>query len=323
MWGNRLGWAISAVIATVVISSLTFYARGASTVSPPTLFGFEAADDDLAIAVPAQSVIGELTPCDAAQPYSESLALYRREPNVYDDVAAGTSRTSDLSQLPAIQRLIEGAHCQHMSLFTGDPGRVVQYGEPPDIEALRTIGRAAVRVGLSLQTAKRSADAIRCYEAAFALGAKLYDERLTYREMMVGMELMGEAGVVLSRLTFATGDTARSEAAQKYESARRSTFTSKVQPVAQKLISIDRNVVGRHVGDMFYLAGHAKERMWRVEAILALGRMQYFVGEGGRRADQRGATRHLKQHAMDKDPAIRAAAKAALELTREQMRTLG
>jgi hypothetical protein len=77
------------------------------------------------------------------------------------------------------------------------------------------------------------------------------------------------------------------------------------------------------VGDVFYLAQHAQERMWRVEAILALGRMKYFVGEGGRRGDQRGATRHLKQHALDKDPVIRAAAKAALELTREQMRTLG
>ena len=74
---------------------------------------------------------------------------------------------------------------------------------------------------------------------------------------------------------------------------------------------------------MFYLAENGSERMWRVEAILALGRMQYFVGAGGRRGDQRGATRQLKQHALDKDPVIRAAAKAALELTREQMRTLG
>ncbi len=323
MWGNRLGWGISAVIALVAISSLRFYARGAGMISPPTSFGVDAADDVLGISVPAQSVIGSDKPCDAAQPYSEALALYRREPGVYDDVAAGTSRASDVSRLPAVQRLIEGTHCRHMSLFAGEPDRVVRYGDAPDIEALRTIGKAAVRVGLMHQQAKRNPDAIRCYEAAFAVGAKLHDERLTYRQMMAGMELMGEAGVALSRLTFAAGDTKRSEAAQKFEAARRRTLTAHVQPVAQKLISIDRDVVGQHVGDVFHLAEHAEERMWRVEAIFALGRMQYFVGEGGRRGDQRGATRHLEQHALDKDPVIRAAAKAALELTREQMRTLG
>lgn len=323
MWGNRLGWIISNVILIVVIGSLSFYTRGASTISEPTQFGLEAADDAVGISVPAQTVLGPPKPCDAAQPYSEALALYRREPDIYADVATGVSRATDTAQLPAVQRLIEGTHCQHMSLFAGEPGRIVQYGEPPDLAALLTVGKAAVRLGLAHQATGRNADAIRCFEAAFALGAKLYDERLTYRELLAGLELMGEGGVALSRLSFSTGDTTRSEAAQTFEAARRSAFTSGVQPVASKLISIDRDIVGQHVGDVFYLAENATERMWRVEAILALGRMQYFVGEGGRRGDQRGATRHLKQHALDQDPVIRAAAKAALELTREQMRTLG
>lgn len=323
MWGNYLGWMISGVIAIGTIGLLAFYARGASTISPPTRFGMEAADGGVAIAVPAESVIGASKPCDAAQPYSEAIALYRREPELYDDVAAGLSRPpADDSQLPAVQRLIEGTHCRDMSLFTGEPGRIVRYGDSPDIEALHRVGKVAVRVGLGRQAAKRDADAIRCYEAAFALGAKLYDERMTYREMMAGMELMGEAGVALSRLTFAAGDTTRTEAAQKFDAARRSAFTAHVQPVAQKLISIDRDVVGQHVGDVFHLAAHAAERVWRVEAILALGRMRYFVGDRGRRGDQRGANHHLQRHALDKDPVIRAAAKAAMELTREQMRML-
>jgi hypothetical protein len=63
--------------------------------------------------------------------------------------------------------------------------------------------------------------------------------------------------------------------------------------------------------------------MWRVEAILALGRMLFYDCEGRRIGDQRGASRALTNHLTDKDPVIRAAAKAALDLTREQMRTLG
>jgi len=324
MWGNRLGWGISLIIAVAVVGSLTYYARAASVVSKPTPFASDAADNVVAISVPAQTVLGATPkPCDAAQAYSEAIALYRKEPSLYDDVAAGISRAGDAAKLPAIQRLIEAKDCGQMTLFSAEPHRVVRYGEVPEIEALRTIGRAAVRVGLVHQQAGRNADAIPCYLAAFALGAKLYDERLTYRELLVANELMGEGGVAFSRLSFNTGDTIRSESAQKFEAARRSTYTTSVLPVAQKLISIDARVVSEHAGDVFYLADHADDRMWRVEAILALGRMRFFVGEGRRLGDQRGATRQLKQLLNDKHPVIRAAAKAALDLTREQMRTLG
>jgi hypothetical protein len=324
MWGNRLGWGISAAIAIVVVGSLTFLVRAASRISDATDFGRDAAGNSVAISVPAQQVVGG-TPqtCDAAQPYSEALALYRREPTLYDDIAGGTSRATDASKLPAVQRLIEGTHCSSMTLFSADPAQVVRYGDAPDLEALRSLGRAAVRVGLVHQQAKRNPAAIKCYEAAFALGSKLYDERLTYREMMIGNELMGESGVGLSRLAFNMGDTSRSEAAQKFELARRAAFTSNALPIATKLISIDPNIVAAHAGDMFYLAEHATERVWRVEAIMGLGRMRFFVGTDGRIGDQRGATRALKRIADEKDPVIRAAAKAALELTREQMRTLG
>jgi len=180
-----------------------------------------------------------------------------------------------------------------------------------------------VRLGLGHQAAKRNDEAAKCYEAAFALGSKLFEERLTHRELMAGLELMGEAGVGLSRLTFAGGDKARSDAATKFEAARRDLFNARVQPASAALISIDPKVVSRHAGDVFYIADNARERVWRVEAILSLGRMRFFVGEGGRIGDQRGAAKQLKRYLEDQDPVIRAAAKAALDLTREQMRMLG
>ena len=57
-------------------------------------------------------------------------------------------------------------------------------------------------------------------------------------------------------------------------------------------------------------------------AILALGRMRFFAGAGGRAGDQRTAERLLKQLASDGDPVIRTAAETALELTLEQYRML-
>lgn len=324
MWGNRLGWGISAAIAIVVIGTVTFYVRGASRISDPTQFGADTATQTLTILVsPATVIGGEIQPCDAGGPYGEAIALYRKAPKVYDEIAGGSTRIADLPKLTALMKLAEGTRCSQMTLFTTDPSQVVRYDEPPDLEALRTLGKAAVRAGLIYKIDKKNFEAMKCYEAAFALGSKLYDERLTYREMMAGNELMGEAAVGISKLSFDRGDTARSEAAQKFETARRNMFAQNVQPAAQKLISIDPQTVSRHTGDAFYLADNAKDRMWRVEAIFALGRMRYFVGEGGRIGDQRGATRKLRRLVEDKDPVIRAAAKAALELTREQMRMLG
>ena len=324
MWGNRLGWGISAAIAIVVIGALGFYVRGANTVSRPTQAGIDAASSGaIALSVSPATVVRSADECDAGMLYSEAIALYRKEPGAYESVAGGAKTGSDAAaKLPAIQRLIEASKCAKMTLFA-DPAQVVRYGEVPEIEALLKVGKAAVRVGLNHQAAKRTNDAIKCYEAAFALGAKLYDERLTYRELMAGLELMGEAGVGLSRLTFSGGDNARSEAAQKFDQARRSLFSTSVQPVATILISIDPDQVSEHAGDVFYIAENARERMWRVEALLSLGRMRYFVGTEGRIGNQRGAERYLKKYVNDTDPVIRAAAKAALELTREQMRMLG
>jgi hypothetical protein len=324
MWGNRLGWSISAAIAIVVIGMITFYARGASKISDATPFGVETAGQSLTLNASAQAVIGgEPSACDAAGPYGEALAIYRRNQKTYDDIAGGSTRVADLTKLPALMKLAEGTHCQQMTLFTADPSLVVRYGESPDLEALLALGKAAVRAGLIYRSEKKNFEAMKCYEAAFALGAKLYDERMTYREMMAGQELLGEAGVGISKLAFDTGKTDRTEAAQKLDTARRNMFTQQVQPTAQKLISIDPQKVAHYAGDAFYLAENAKDRMWRVEAVFALGRMRYFVGENGRIGDQRGAARKLRVLLNDKDPVIRAAAKAALDLTPEQMRMLG
>ena len=61
--------------------------------------------------------------------------------------------------------------------------------------------------------------------------------------------------------------------------------------------------------------------MWRVEAILALGRVRFFSGISRSAADQRAALAGVKRIAADDpDPIVRAAAEAARDLTAEQYR---
>ena len=59
--------------------------------------------------------------------------------------------------------------------------------------------------------------------------------------------------------------------------------------------------------------------MWRTSAILAIGRMRYNTP---RRGDQLAAPRELKAWTTDPDPAVRAAANAASNLTLQQYRML-
>jgi hypothetical protein len=60
--------------------------------------------------------------------------------------------------------------------------------------------------------------------------------------------------------------------------------------------------------------------MWRVEAILKLGRYRFNAGRIG---DQRNAIKTIKDLLThDPDPVIRAAAQAAHDLTLEQYRMM-
>jgi len=94
-----------------------------------------------------------------------------------------------------------------------------------------------------------------------------------------------------------------------------------IEPTLRFVRSIDPKIVGTRTGDVFELARRSNERMWRVEAILGLGRVRYFAGAGGTAGNQHVATRRVGEMAeTESDPAIRAAATVARDLTIEQYR---
>jgi hypothetical protein len=75
-------------------------------------------------------------------------------------------------------------------------------------------------------------------------------------------------------------------------------------------------------GDIHKLAAKSDsiDKMWRVEAIMALGRMKFNTHARG---DQVWAKRYLKQYREDPDPAIKHAAQLADELTIDGYNLLG
>jgi hypothetical protein len=95
---------------------------------------------------------------------------------------------------------------------------------------------------------------------------------------------------------------------------RQESYRKQIRPVQEAVM-----VVEPKPGDIFALAEKAAEPMWRVEAILALGRLRYSAERSG---DKQGAAKVVAALCTAGDPRIRTAAIAARDLTVEQFRKL-
>lgn len=149
------------------------------------------------------------------------------------------------------------------------------------------------------------------------MGENLVDERLTYDEYSHGIGLMDGAAKALGDLEPAGSERAKVLADQNDAMV---TFDQQsVRPVYEVLSAADPQRIAVNAGDVIRFARLAKERMFRVEAILKLGRYRFDAARG---ADQLAAPRILGKLEGDEDPVIRAAAGAGVGLTIEGYRMI-
>ena len=312
MWGNALGWIISLLIVVATATGLVLFQRHLADLTPTTeLVRDSAMLAPVALPVGPDAVVAPRDACDAGPIYRQAIERVLADRDAYERFATEGRDSQEASALAALQLLPGAATCSQMSLFSSAPAEVINYGPKPELQAIRLAGLCAIRLGLLLTRQAKPDEAMEWYQAAFALGARLYEERLVLDELMAGLELMSAAARAMGdgnaqAQTFLNGY-------QEYDRAR-------LQPLRRAIGSIDPGVIATHSGDVFHIARSAKERMWRVEAILKLGRMRY---NAARLADQQAATRALEQLSDDPDPVIRAAANAARNLSIEQYRMLG
>ena len=322
MWGNALGWTISLVIVAITAAALLLFQRHLANVTPVTEFARDAArlgpialpDDPAALLPPADNF-------DAGPIYRQAIEVVLADSDAYEDFATSGRNSERARDLAALELLRSAARCAQMSLFTGAPDELIRYGRKPELHAIHLAGKSANKLGALLTYEKRFDDAIAQHEAAFALGARLYEERLTLDELLAGLELMSEAAGGIAAASAQAGDEERARAFSDFRSRYGAYHRSRIQPLQRVVSSIDPGVIAQHSGDLFYVAQDAQERMWRIEAILALGRLRF---NAARLADQRAAERFLERLSQtDPDPLIRAAATAARKLTVEKYRMLG
>jgi hypothetical protein len=311
MWGNALGWCISAAIVAAAALGLVLLQNRITTVSPTTALATPANGATLVLSLSPATVLAPADQADASLLYRMAMQDFEADRSTYTDfLQRGT--TPQTSELPALEHLLAAAKHGRADIFASHPETIITYDRTiPELEALRSLGQCAVRIAL-LRQPSNPTEAARYADAAFALGARLFEERLTLAELRLGIELMVQSARLIEMC-----DAARAAPARQFADACRTLVSQRIDPIARAIVTIDPAALGTHTGDVFYFARNAAERMWRVESTLAIGRLRFNAARVG---DQRIADRVLERLMNDPDLAVRAAAHAAGELTLEQYR---
>ena len=314
MWGNVLGWKISAVMFLLAVALGAWLHVQMQTTDPTELSLNPSNLAELSPPMPARPIVDRNIPGNAGEKYSAAISLF-------DDNADACEEFAQKPEGPVpqpMQLLLDATHLSSMNLFASNPSLIVDYqSEHPPLDNLAKLGQEMESAALLLNRSGKGDNARKFLQAAYALGENLYRERLDYEEFSRGMGLMNGATTVLAEMEPA-GSTDQ-KLLQDQQAAMVGFDKNNVLPIYEVLASADQQRVAANAGDVFRFAAKAEERMFRVEAILKLGRYRF---DAARAADQIAAPRFLRHLSNDPDPVVRAAASAAGNLTLEQYRMI-
>jgi hypothetical protein len=314
MWGNVLGWKISAVIFAVAVT-LAAWLHVQMQITDPTSLSLDPRNlAELSPPTPPRAIVDQDAPGDAGEKYSDAV-------KIFDDDADACEEFAQKPEGPvpqSIQLLLDATHLSGMNLFAGNPGLIVNYeSDQTSLEDLARLGQEMEGAALRLRRAGKNDEARKFLEAVYALGRNLYSERLDYEEFSHGMGLMD--GAITGLAEMEPAGSPRQKMLQDQQAALVDFNQKSVQPIYEALSSADQQKIAANAGDVFRFATVAGERMFRVEAILKLGRYRF---DAARAADQLAVPRFLHRLSQDRDPVIRTAAGAATGLTIEQYRMI-
>ena len=314
MVGNLTGWILSTVIAVGGGYGLWTLSQPPRVSAPSGAFPHLLTKVALPTDPKSVAPLPMTGDCDAGDKYRVAIDEFLANRSQYDKWH-GNANAAAAAKPRAVELLVEASHCGRMDLFRRAPAEVVNYDpEPAPLDAIERLGQMATQRGMLLR--KTQPDEARRYlAAAFTLGYHLYNERLAWREFTAGVNLMVNASKYLREIE---SDAGRARALELFADAA-DKYKLEQLKLYGVLSTTDGTTLARHGGDAFALARASPDPMWRTTAILALGRMKYNTPNRG---DQLAAPRELQGWTSDPDPAARAAAVAASNLTIEQYRML-
>jgi tetratricopeptide (TPR) repeat protein len=305
--------------------------------SLPGELGQNAASYTIAMPVDPAALARSMTESfDPAPAYQEAIAAYEADRELFD--AHDRIKTTDDPRVeklrPVVDLLVKAARSREHNVFGARPEDVINYD--PDrarVNALRKVGKTAIYLGLLHNREKKLDEARALYEAVYALGAKLYHERLVWEEFDAGLELLGDASQALVRLGEATGQPDLVSVYGTFNRHRMELYEQRVKPLHHSIKALNP-----YTADMVALALNGGDVLWRVEATLSLGRCKYSAShydvpypatpnnnatpDSGHFGDQQAARKTLDRLVDDPDARVRIAAQRARDLPVEGFRKL-
>ena len=327
-FGNAAGWATAAAIF-VVCGALLMTLANAGAATATTALGRDSANygpiempldlAELLPTLPADQPDAASLYRDAADELADDSSLLRQ----YERFAESAARPASDGDLPLLQTLVDAAATRPTAIFADEPATLVNYDRSlPRLEALYAVGNAAARQAGLLAARDEPGDAERArelYQAALALGAQLYRERVVHREMEFGYRLVGQSLGGLAALAQKSGDAARAAELRTAREAFSGYVNGRLSPVWDAISAIndyerDDDLADVHAGDVAAIAAsESADPMWRVEATLRLGKLRH---DASRRGDALAAERLIERLREEADePRLSLAADAASELT--------
>ena len=151
----------------------------------------------------------------------------------------------------------------------------------------------------------------------------MFNERINYWEAYFGIGQMRTAaqGLMMVEQKKKDKDKARMEQLQAFDTAAGELIDGRMKDMWAVIAAVDSVKINRHAGDVYAFTGpQMKEKLWRIESILKLGRHKFNVA---RLADQTAVQYRLADLAKaESDPAIKAAIERADKLTITEYRQI-
>lgn len=324
MFGNTMGWIISAIIAAVGGYGGYQLLLLAQPTTPSQVNGVDWAQ---AIAKPlglsdvAAAALLPMTSAkdDAGDLYRQAIADFDAHATLYAALQKPDDfDESEVAELKGMGLMTQAATCSSMHLFSTHPDEVVGFNtKVVTLDKLTQIAGAMGKVCLRAKgsTPPNYAVAAKYANALAALGYNLYKERVAWCELDAGEGFMGSGLRELSSIDKAEHADAKMQAVQAFDAQRQQEYQTIIQPMRDVLTSLGDQNISTHSGDFFQLAtDKTMDHVWRVEAIRRIGRLQFYSLNS---ADQRKAPRVLRKLADDgtEDLIIRTAAAKARDMT--------
>jgi hypothetical protein len=297
----------------VVLGAIGVWYYQRMQLTPPTALSLDPTNlAQLSPPTISPDVVVATQPSDASNDYRQAWVDYQANTDPYDQFAQNPADPPPL----AVALILDAAGKSSAQIFSDHPSEIVDYqADHSTLDQLCDLGRVLERAGLVYHLRKQNDMAEKYFQAVYALGQRLYDERITYDEYSKGVALMNEAAVALAD----SSPPDRAQQLRDFEGKMRDYDTNHVQPIYQALNSAQQEDIAEHTGDIFAFATKSKERVFRIEAVLALGRLKF---DAARTADQDAAQRFIDNAASDPDSAVQAAATAAQGLTLDEYRMI-